>query len=224
MAGSSDQLLQKLKERGGQALSREEISTIVADAVKGIEGDVTSSDLRLYSEIEALAGYIQSARQEIAAVQAEGINTTHIPSATDELDAVTDATAEATNNIMNACDQISAVAGEVGGAQGDKLNAIVTDIYEACNFQDITGQRITKVVRTLKHIEEQILRLVQAFGGEGAGGGAAQTGAAAASQSAGSTVSSGDEKDLLNGPQLPGNAIDQDEIDRLLAEFDAPQK
>lgn len=223
MAGPSDQLLQKLKDRGADPLTREEISVIVADAVKGMKGDINATDLRLYSELEALAAYIQSAKQEIATVQVDAISTTHIPTATDELDAVVDATADATNNIMNACDEISAVAGAVGGEHGDKLNAIVTNIFEACNFQDITGQRITKVVKTLKHIETQVMRLVEVFGQHGAGQGG-QTGGAAASQTQTSTVSSNDEQGLLNGPQLPGNAINQDEIDKLLADFDAPQK
>ncbi len=42
----------------------------------------------------------------------------------------------------------------------------MTQVYEACNFQDITGQRITKVVNTLKHIEEKVEALVSAFGDE----------------------------------------------------------
>jgi chemotaxis protein CheZ len=29
-------------------------------------------------------------------------------------------------------------------------------IFEACNFQDLTGQRITKVVRALSFIEERV--------------------------------------------------------------------
>lgn len=219
MAGPSDQLLQKLKDRGADPLTREEISVIVADAVRGMKGDINANDIRLYSELESLASYIQNAKQEIAEVQVGTINSTHIPTATDELDAVVGATADATNSIMNACDQVSAVAAEIGGPAADKLNAIVTDIFEACNFQDITGQRITKVVRTLKHIEEQVMRLIEVFGG--------QTGEktdGATSHTAGSTVSSSDEQSLLNGPQLPGNAINQDEIDKLLADFDTPQK
>lgn len=227
MAGPSDQLLQRLKDRGVDPLTREEISVIVADAVRGMKGDINANDVRLYAELESLAAYIQSAKREIADVQVGDINATHIPIATDELDAVVEATADATNNIMNACDKISTVAGEVGGAAGDSLNAIVTEIFEACNFQDITGQRITKVVRTLKHIEEQVTRLISAFGGQAAqktSGDMSGAVSGTTSHTGSSAVSSGDEQGLLNGPQMPGNAINQDEIDKLLAEFDAPQK
>jgi chemotaxis protein CheZ len=85
----------------------------------------------------------------------------------------------------------------------------VTRIFEACNFQDITGQRITKVVRTLKHIEGKIEVLIQALGEE-----VQKTHRSAAA------ADPNNEDSLLNGPQLPGNAIDQSEIDKLLASFD----
>ena len=38
-------------------------------------------------------------------------------------------------------------------------------IFEACNFQDLTGQRITKVVGTLKFIETHIVRMMEIWGG-----------------------------------------------------------
>src|SRR5258707_15290454 len=41
----------------------------------------------------------------------------------------------------------------------------VIKIFEACNFQDLTGQRITRVVGTLKFIETHILRMMEIWGG-----------------------------------------------------------
>ena len=81
-----------------------------------------------------------------------------------------------------------------------------TRIYEACSFQDITGQRITKVVNTLKTIEAKVGQIVFMFGDAGG------EGAAAAGRS--------DEAALLNGPQLPAAAMDQSDIDKLLASFE----
>lgn len=89
----------------------------------------------------------------------------------------------------------------------------MTEIFEASNFQDITGQRITKVVSTLKVIEEKINALVTILGDE------VQRAAATDQPNAANDGAPGDE-DLLNGPQLPSNAIDQDEIDKLLSSFD----
>ena len=83
----------------------------------------------------------------------------------------------------------------------------VTKIYEACSFQDITGQRITKVVTTLKAIEGKVAQIITTFG--------VQVGTADARE--GPPVANGAE--LLNGPQLPSNAMDQSDIDKLLASF-----
>jgi chemotaxis protein CheZ len=212
MSSAADHILQKLRDRAKEGLTREEIGTIVADALKGVSGDVSPTDLKLYAELEELARYIENAKNEIASIKSNSISNEHIPVATDELDAVVGATEDATNKIMNACDQITEIAGTVSPEASEKLMSVVMGIYEACNFQDITGQRITKVVKTLKHIETQVMGLVAAFGGTAGSAGAASSSAA----------DPNDEKNLLNGPQLPGNAINQDEIDKLLASFDAP--
>ena len=81
-----------------------------------------------------------------------------------------------------------------------------TRIYEACSFQDITGQRITKVVGTLKTIEAKVVQIVATFGN-----GDRQTPVELAVEGA---------AELLNGPQHPAVAMDQSDIDKLLASFE----
>lgn len=201
--------LAEARDETRQPIDREEIAGIVTAVLTSMEGDVSSSDLKLYGELELLARYIQHAKREIAAIRPDDINSEHIASATDELDAVVGATEDATNQIMDSCDVISAIAAKVDPEPRAELTQAVTRIFEACNFQDITGQRITKVVRTLKHIEGKIEVLIQALGEEVQ---KTHRNAAAADPN--------NEDLLLNGPQLPGNAIDQSEIDKLLASFD----
>ena len=82
-------------------------------------------------------------------------------------------------------------------------------IYEACSFQDITGQRITKIITTLKSIEAKVAQIIATFGGRDPN---APPVAVAAPVM--------DEDELLNGPQLPALAMDQSDIDKLLASFD----
>jgi chemotaxis protein CheZ len=36
----------------------------------------------------------------------------------------------------------------------------VVQIFEACNFQDLTGQRVSHVLETLKFVEEHVGRLL----------------------------------------------------------------
>ncbi len=102
-------------------------------------------------------------------------------------------------------DEVSAA---VSGDAAAKLQAATTQIYEACSFQDITGQRITKIVATLKTIEGKVAHIIGTFG-------------AIHRRSAGTrSIHVATDADLLNGPQLPANAMDQSDIDKLLASFE----
>ncbi len=195
-------------ETSKQPLSSEEVSDIVREVVSSLTGDVTAADLKFYAELQDLASYIRHAKQEIADIKPKDISESHIPRATDELDAVVGATEDATNKIMDICDTISGIAESCTPEVSQQLIDCTTHIFEACNFQDITGQRITKVVQTLKHIDVKVEALLAALGEEikrEGGDGELQAPL--------------DEKDLLNGPQLPDKAIDQDEIDRLLSDM-----
>jgi chemotaxis protein CheZ len=84
-------------------------------------------------------------------------------------------------------------------------------IFEACGFQDLTGQRISKIVTTLQHIEERIAKITAIFGEH------FQSIAPAVDED---TDNMSEEEKLKNGPQLPANANDQADIDALLASFD----
>ncbi len=164
---------------------------------------------RVYDQLAALAQYIANAKQEIANIRADAINGEHIPSATDQLDEVVGATEEATNKIMDCCDAITAISGKQS-ISAQELTGQVTKIYEACNFQDITGQRITKVVRTLKHIDGQVSMLLKAL--DDAGFQIEKNGAAATPNI---SLSTDPDKHLLTGPQSAEQAIKQDDIDKL---------
>jgi len=193
-----------------EPLSRAGVAAIVREVLDSMGGDVSAHDLKLYRELEELARYIRHVKSEVAAIRPTDIRDEHIATATDELDAVVGATETATFAIFDACDAVGAVAGAVDAENAAKLNDAVTRIYEACNFQDITGQRITKVVKALKHIEVKVDALVAALGEE----------AFHAPEPAPTEVDEDPDKALLHGPQSAAQAIDQDEIDRLLASFD----
>lgn len=186
-------------------LTRDQVTDIVRQVLGSIEGDISSTDIKFYREIEGLARFIRNAKSEIAAIRPKDITNEHIPDATDQLDAVVGATEEATNKIMDECDRVSTIAGTLSPAQNEQLTACVTRIFEACNFQDLTGQRINKVVSALKHIEDKIQALMLALGEEI---GPHDTPPPA-------PVDEDPEKKLLNGPQLPGAGVSQDDIDKL---------
>lgn len=207
------QRLTAARAESAAPLGRDEVAGIVQAVLSSLAGDATAHDLQLYRELEALAQYIQDAKKELASLRPADIRDQHIPTATDELDAVVGATEQATFAIFDACDAIGVIAGRIDGENAAQLTDATTRIFEACNFQDITGQRITKVVRALKHIEAKVDALVAFFGDE-------MTHVTPPPVDEAPAESRDPDKDLLHGPQMPGNAIDQDEIDRLLASFD----
>jgi chemotaxis protein CheZ len=212
------ELLGRLSELQGRMnnVTRAEIAEVVSALLSEMEGDLSEDNLKLFAELESLSRYIIAAKSEIAALRPDEITARHLPKATDELDAIVGATEEATNSILAAMETLETAAGEMPPEMAEKVTEAVTQVYEACNFQDITGQRITKVVNTLKHIEDKVEALVAAFGDEIAKYKATHPDA----EEAPAEPKKPTDADLLNGPQLPDDASKQAEIDALLASFD----
>ena len=182
------------------------VSDVVQAVLGSMVGDISLRETALLHEIGALGEAVALARQEIAALKVDDLTANYIPGATDELDAIVAHTAAATESILEACETLDAMGAMMEGELARRLQDATTKIYESCSFQDITGQRITKVVSTLKTIELTIGRIVATFGSA-----PTDTQEIAALPEASS---------LLNGPQLPASAMDQSDIDRLLASFD----
>jgi chemotaxis protein CheZ len=183
---------------------------MVAEVVRAVlgtmRGDLTAKEAALLTEVEELAQTVANARAEIAALRADDITGDHIPSATDELDAIVAHTAAATEIILECCETMDRLGPTLAGEAGQALQDVTTKIYEACSFQDITGQRITKVVSTLKSIEHKVAHIIEVFRRD--------------AFTDGHKPVVEEEVSLLNGPQLPANAMDQSDIDALLASFD----
>lgn len=205
--------LANLREKHGDTVKVSEISHVVESIMSSMKGDLSSNDLELYHELESLAAYIHEAKSDIAALRPDEVRDQYIPTASDELDAIVQATEIATNTIMDSTEEIESVMETLDGEQAEKLMNATTNIYEACGFQDITGQRITKVVKALKDIEDKIEGLVTAFGSE-------IEKVKANAPEVEEEISSLTDEDLLGGPQQEGEASTQSEIDALLASFD----
>ena len=173
-------------------------------------GETTSLEDFLQKEIGDLLVFIRQARQDIANIEPNKLLSQHIPGATNELDAVMEATEDATGKILDAAEAIEALAAESNEATTEKLTGIATKIYEASNFQDLTGQRISKVINILDHIEGKIGELEAAFGHENV-----------CSLERDVTVRVDRDGIELHGPQRVEETNAQDDIDRLMAEMEA---
>ncbi len=188
---------------------RDKVIKIINSVINKVEQAEELSRESLFKELNDLRYIIEAARNDIRGLQPADINQ-HIPSAHDELDAVVEATATATGQIMDACENIMGFAETAPAEAKDKIINEVTNIFEACSFQDITGQRITKVISTLKQIESKVNSLLNVLGEKIPGLNTQATPE--------EDTRVGDAR-LLNGPQMADKAISQDDIDKLLADF-----
>lgn len=215
-------LMTRLDEVGQQmkdGVDTNQVRAVLEDMLATMNGNIGGADPRVMEELEELSRFIEVTKAEIAAIRPEEIPDEHIPEATDELDAVIDATEVATNAIMEAAEMIEGVAEEISDDQASVLSHAVTQIYEACSFQDITGQRIHKVVGALKEIEEKVETVVQKFGPDAETREELKRRRQAKKEIAESADGGINEEDLLQGPQMTENANSQDDIDALLADM-----
>ena len=168
---------------------------------------------RLRLEIMALANEINASMEDLKALGANRIRDKDIPNATDELSAIVDTTEVATGQILDATERVEAICQDVADTeQANAIRQAVTDIYESCNFQDLTGQRVRKVVDTLRNIDHRIAAICASFGLD------ATVTAKDGSIVRPPDIAAASAEELLNGPALPGEGMSQDDIDRMLAE------
>lgn len=195
----------------GKSYKRDQVVSII----NSVLGKIQTSPLEpqrqtLAHELVELKEIIDHLRRELHAARPADITSTHIPSASDELDAVVGATEEATQTIMESCETILGVMNGQPPEISQQVENLVVKVFEACTFQDVTGQRIKKVMNSLKQIDAKIRTVLSAIDIELDGLEHPRAPAPVAA-----------EQSLLNGPALPKDAVSQDEIDKLLAEFDA---
>lgn len=128
--------------------------------------------LRLKVELDSIYEAIARTKREIATLRYAGAQGQEINRVTDELGAIVLGTETATNSILAAAEKIDDLSSNLssrltGGDQEIAREILdhVISIFEACNFQDITGQRISKVVNAMRFVEERVHHMIDIWGG-----------------------------------------------------------
>lgn len=170
---------------------------------------------KLKTELDSIREAIQRTKQEIATLHGTSFESAQMVRVSNELDAVVAGTEAATESILAAAEFIDDHALQLAAhvkTDQDKVLASeiqekVVAIFEACNFQDLTGQRITKVVQTLTFVENRIEKMIEIWGGIEQFRDIAPE----------SMPAREGDKALLNGPALPTDEdrASQDDIDAL---------
>lgn len=186
---------------------------VMRDAVDACRRDIQEV-FTLRSELDAMKDAITSTKLEIATLHRSDSEGKGMRRVAGELDAVVDATERATTTILAAVEEIETYAACIkaakkgGSADAEAILERTVAMYEACNFQDLTGQRIGKIVGVLKFVEERLDRMIGLWGGLDAFRGLDDMPDSAPVDP---------DRALLNGPRLdedPGH-VDQSDIDAL---------
>lgn len=194
-------------------------TTEILTAIQRLEKVVTRQrkvpDLdKIRLDIADMHEAIERTKSEISNIKDEGDESNRFVDASHELDAIITQTEGATQSILEAAEQIQEKAWilrENGGddAACDEIDAKATEIFMACSFQDLTGQRTNKVVQVLRYLESRINLMIGIWGIE----------EMEAEADAG-PVDSRPDAHLLNGPQHEGKGVSQNSVDELMSVSD----
>ena len=164
----------------------------------------------LQQELTGLFTYIKRVRQEVVAINTPADADHQFETMGDQLAAIVRSTEDATHRIMEILEQNYAIIEEVREHADDKaaplldrLDQSINEIYQACEFQDITGQRINKVTKSLSYVEQRVTAIVELWGEDEIDDVKVEG------------VEKTEDEKLLHGPQLDGEGLSQAEIDAL---------
>lgn len=178
------------------------LAEVTAGTARGL---IEETDQAVREEFHAIAAKIRRLKDEVAGFSAGRLLGEDLPRASEELAAIVSETEDSAGRILGAAEEIMAADPSDGAAYQGAVTDAAMRILEACAFQDLTGQRISKVARTLSDIEGRFVHLAELVGID-------LTAEDAAPQS---------DEPPLAGPALEGEGNKQDDVDRLFAEAGA---
>jgi len=184
MTDISNEILNILKKNGIETAEINNIAGQISEAL-------AKSGIGLQKGIRDINDKIQQTKMDVAAGLPEGT----VTQATEQLDEVVKSTEEATHKILDAAEDIQNICSQPDSA--DKIMENVTKIFEACNFQDLIGQRVHKVTQTLSYIEQAIGGMISEFPDDL------------------KKQDTRPDADLLNGPQNDSQKPNQGDVDKL---------
>lgn len=208
---SLEDRIESIRKKLGDQIEGAEIASIVEEVVESLESDLDLRELNFHDEISDLLNIIEKTKSDLSGIQPKHLSEGKIPEASNQLDQVLAATEEAASKIMDSAEEISELADTLDGEVAERLMAISMNIFEASSFQDITGQRVTKVVTTLKYLEEKLSVLAEAIG---------DTDSHIKAEQDAKDICPKSDENLLQGPQCRTTKNDQDAIDALFDSFD----
>jgi chemotaxis regulatin CheY-phosphate phosphatase CheZ len=154
---------------------------------------------RLRFDLIEMAKAISRTKSEIAAIHTPDQDQSQLGAASEALDGIVRTTERATSDILQAAEEVQEVAWTLRetGADSrvcDRLDQNATQIYTACSFQDLTAQRTSRIVNTLRYLEQRLTAMIEIWASE-----------------------DDPPAQAAQRPEVPDTALDQDDVDQIVA-------
>ncbi len=209
-------------------LNRSAEAADLLDAVRRLEKVLVERELPSEMESYRLHTYemyeaIERTKDEVSKIKLENADNNRFAAASNELDAIVTSTESATQVILESSEAIQDLVDKLraSGAEDapcDAIEEMAMEILMACSFQDLTGQRINKVVKALHYLEDRISKMIRIWGVDLSDEDRPKVNLDDVQEEEGRHIDKRPDAHLLNGPQLDGEGVDQADIDAL---FDA---
>lgn len=199
---------------GDRVVTAQDVGQIIEEVLATLDGDVDLAPVASASVGQDVAADEEAAQVALAALHDDGSGQSLFEEMQSELDAVVQVARDAAEAILAATESIEGVSDIVESDDGEILSGNVNSIYQACGFQDLTGQRIARICQLLERVEFQVTSAHAALGDDAA---------AQRQRDLSNLIEQEDTRKvehILHGPQDAGTANSQEEIDKILASFD----
>ncbi|MFD2206008.1 hypothetical protein [Kiloniella antarctica] len=175
---------------------------------------IVATDERLHSELAKLIHYVERVRLELANITRKKGDRSDFENMSDQLDALIKNTEEASYEILKSSEDILETVDKLREENSeedrnklcDLITTSATNTLQACSFQDITGQRVTKILRSVQFVEDRVNSMAEIYG-------------QSSINTLGLELSANEEPDEeipMEGPAMKlDEAISQDDIDAL---------
>ena len=148
---------------------REELSPMLDDMRRFVDRRIAELSAEVHATVQMVDFSETNLSSQLARIHEQVATMVAMPAAATrnsglELEAVVQATETAANQIMEAAEAINDWLAK-GSSDPEAMKAMadkVSSIFEACTFQDVTGQRIRRAIQHLQQVETMLSDMVPA--------------------------------------------------------------
>lgn len=219
--------IDSLADEGGRTLSARELADVIGEVARSLTADLdplrsTVSDTGAgvdkppVSAESSPACDIESALAAAAKIGTVDQGEGPLAGIAHDLEEIRSATQDAASTFLACAESIERISDQPDLDPDDHvaLTQLSTEMFVASGFQDLTGQRLSRICELLRQIEYFAASAKAALGDEAS---------ATAAEDLSQKVEETEQRKMeykLHGPEDAGTANTQEEIDKILASFD----